>query len=100
MTAGPFDPTVLDNDPIRRGTLLEILADALAEVDPERAVRRAVRHQGDSVAIADIELDPATIDQIRVLAFGKAAPAMARAPVRDNKPPGVPPRMRPSFVTG
>ncbi len=81
MTIQRFDPLVLENDPIRRTTVLEILEAALAEVEPERAVRRAVQHTEHGIAIAGIRLDPASVGRVRVLAFGKAAPAMARAAV-------------------
>ncbi|MDH3399253.1 MAG: glycerate-2-kinase family protein, partial [Acidimicrobiia bacterium] len=77
MTAPRFNTGVLDNDPIRRTTLLGILEHALADVEPDRAVRRALRH----LEIAGNRLDKATIDAVRLLAFGKAAPAMARAAV-------------------
>ncbi|MDH3260177.1 MAG: DUF4147 domain-containing protein [Acidimicrobiia bacterium] len=77
MTAPRFNTGVLDNDPIRRTTLLGILEHALADVEPDRAVRRALRH----LEIAGNRLDKANIDAVRLLAFGKAAPAMARAAV-------------------
>ncbi len=63
MAVPPFDPQVLAPDPARRGVVLEVLAAALAAVEPSVAVARAL----------DGHAGPVT-----VLAFGKAAAAMAR----------------------
>jgi len=76
-----FDKTILSNDPTRRATILEILDGALNEVDPDRAVRRALRPHEGGWDIAGVQIDPTTVDRVRLLAFGKAAPAMARAAV-------------------
>ena len=81
MTTTRFDPTVLDNDPIRRATVLDILEGALDEVEPDRAVRRALLCREDGWEIAGVRVDPTRVDRVRLLAFGKAAPAMARAAV-------------------
>ena len=61
--------------------MLEILDGALNEVDPDQAVRRALRPQEDGWDIAGVQIGRATVDRVRLLAFGKAAPAMARAAV-------------------
>lgn len=81
MTTARFDPTVLANDPIRRATMLEILEGALSEVEPDRAVRRALRRTESGLEVAGIGVDPTEFDRIKLLAFGKAAPAMTRAAV-------------------
>ena len=81
MTNARFDPAVLDNDPARRATMLEILEGALNEVEPDRAVRRAFRHTETGLEVAGVGLDTTAIDRVHLLAFGKAAPAMARAAV-------------------
>ena len=81
MTVGRFDPAVLANDPERRTTVLDILAHALARVEPDHAVRRALRDHLRGPAGADNRIDPTGLDRVWLLAFGKAAPAMARAAV-------------------
>lgn len=72
MTASlaPFDESVLAHDPARRRPVLRLLHAALLSVDPERAVERTLR------------ADPPDEASVRVLAVGKAAPAMARAAER------------------
>lgn len=60
-----FDPAVLEPDPTRRRTLLDLLTTALLAVDPERLTAAAVRR-----------LDIAS--PVTVIALGKAAPGMAR----------------------
>jgi hydroxypyruvate reductase len=81
MSMNRFNDSILANDPIRRTTMLEILEGALTEVDPDRAVRRALRSGDDGWEIAGVQVDPTTVDRVRLLAFGKAAPAMAQAAV-------------------
>jgi hydroxypyruvate reductase len=81
MTAMRFDPGVLENDPTRRTTVLGILEAAIGQVEPDRAVRRALRHGVGNLEIAGTRLDSANIDETWLLAFGKAAPAMAAAAV-------------------
>ena len=76
-----FDPAVLANDPRRRAPVLEILESALAEVEPDRAVHRALCYQDAALEVAGARFELAGVDRVRVLAFGKAAPAMARAAV-------------------
>ena len=73
----PFDPGVLRNDPKRRRLILDLFTGALHEVDPYRAVARHLQLVDDTVTIGGV--DTAKIDRIIVLAFGKAAPSMARA---------------------
>ena len=81
MTPARFDPTVLANDPVRRSTVLQILDGALAEVEPDRAVHRALNYRDGSLKVAGVRLKAADVKRVKVLAFGKAAPAMARAAV-------------------
>ena len=76
-----FDPAVLANDPRRRTTVLEILESALAEVEPDRAVHRALCYQDAALEVAGARFELADVDRVMLLAFGKAAPAMARAAV-------------------
>ncbi len=64
MPVPPFDPAVLAPDPSRRTVVLEVLAAALRAVDPATAVQRALAGDGGT--------GPVTL-----LAFGKAAAAMA-----------------------
>ena len=81
MTISRFDPAVLDNDPIRRASVLWILEAALAEVEPDAAVRRALQHRESLCEAAGVHPDLESVDKVWLLAFGKAAPAMARAAV-------------------
>jgi hydroxypyruvate reductase len=76
-----FDPSVLANDLVRRTTVLQILEGALAEVEPDRAVHRAMNYRDGSLEVAGVRLQTADVRRVMVLAFGKAAPAMARAAV-------------------
>ena len=80
-TTTRFNQTILSNDPTSRATMLEILDGAINEVDPDRAVRRALRPNEGGWEIAGVQIDATTVDRVRLLAFGKAAPAMARAAV-------------------
>ncbi len=63
MAVPPFDPQVLAPDPAHRRLMLEVLAAALEAVEPSAAVARALAGSPGPVT---------------VLAFGKAAAAMAR----------------------
>ena len=81
MTSTRFDQAILANDPIRRATMLAMLEGALDEVEPDRAVRRAFRRTKSGIEVAGVHLDTTTFDRVHLLAFGKAAPAMARAVV-------------------
>lgn len=76
-----LDPAVLANDPARRTVLLRLLQAAVDEVDPDRAVRRAMQRTRNQLRVGDTVLDLDDIGLVRLLAFGKAAPAMARATV-------------------
>jgi hydroxypyruvate reductase len=87
MTMIRFDPSILANDPDRRSTILQILDGALHEVAPDEAVRRALRYTNGAVEVAGVEVARSSFDQVFLLAFGKAAPAMARAAV--EKLPGL-----------
>ena len=71
-----FDPAVLANDPDRRRVALSILESALQAVDPETAVGRALRLEDGQVIVGDIRFEARGV---LVVAFGKAAPGMARA---------------------
>lgn len=79
MTSGRFDPRILDNDPIRRRLLLNLLVAALASLDPEEAVRDALRREGNQLRLSGTNVDLGAIRRIIVLALGKAAVAMASA---------------------
>lgn len=81
MTITRFDRAVLANDPGRRTTVLEILESALAEVEPDRAVHRALRYRDAGLEMAGVRFELADLNRVLLLAFGKAAPAMARAVV-------------------
>ena len=85
MTTARFDPGVLDNDPTRRTTVLRIFEAALAEVDPDRAVRRALRDWEATMGVAGVHRDATNVENVWLVAFGKAAPAMARAAVDELK---------------
>lgn len=65
----------------RRARVLPVLEAALTAVDPDRAVRRALRRQGSRLFAGDASYDlTATgVDRIFVLGFGKAAVPMALA---------------------
>lgn len=71
-----FDPAVLAPDPQRRGLILDVLEAGVAAVDPEAAVRAALRVDGGRLDVNGGVEVPAGVD---VLAVGKAAPAMSRA---------------------
>lgn len=73
----PFDPGVLRNDPEHRALILDLFTGALDEVDPYRAVARRLRLVDGTVTIDGVAMT--NTDRIIVLAFGKAAPSMARA---------------------
>ncbi len=63
-----------------RATLRRIWSDLLPVLDPGSALRAAVRREGDLVHLPDGDaIELATVEDVRVVAFGKAAPAMARA---------------------
>ena len=72
-----FDPGILRNDPKHRALILDLFIGALDEVDPYRAVARHLQLGDDTVPIGGVDM--VNIDRTIVLAFGKAAPAMARA---------------------
>jgi glycerate 2-kinase len=73
-----FDASVLSPDPQRRRLVLDVLSGAAAAVDPASAVGRALSRTPGSLIVADTEL-PLPAGRVIVLAFGKAAPAMAAA---------------------
>jgi glycerate-2-kinase len=68
-TSGPFTAGDTDNTRRLRGHAGVILRDALAAVDPSRLVEAALRER------------PLPPGQVRVIAFGKAAAAMARGAI-------------------
>jgi len=72
-----FDPGVLRNDPKHRAPILNLFTGALDNVDPYRAVARHLQLVDDTPTIGGVDM--AKIDRAIVLAFGKAAPSMARA---------------------
>jgi glycerate 2-kinase len=57
--------------------LARIMTSALAAVEPEHAVRRAIRREGDTLLIGDCRYDLRTIRHILVVGAGKAAAPMA-----------------------
>ena len=75
MTA-PFDPRVTDNDPLRRRSLLRMLAAAVAAVEPATAVIGRLSRRRNSVVIGDIALE--VTGRVIILALGKAAIPMSR----------------------
>ncbi len=81
MSAAParFEPSILERDQERRRLLLTVLEAALQEVEPEAAVERALRREGTSLQVGDATVDLGGVSAIRLIAFGKAAPAMVRA---------------------
>ena len=73
-----FDPNVLAADPGPRADVLAALAGALAAADPAAAVRRHFRRSRSGLMVGDTRM-PLPKGRVFVLAFGKAAPAMAGA---------------------
>ena len=73
-----FDPAVLDADPAPRADVLAALAGALEAADPAGAVRRHLRLGRRGLMVGGARMPPPK-GRIFVLAFGKAAPAMAGA---------------------
>jgi glycerate 2-kinase len=73
-----FDPSVLSPDPKRRKLILDVLTSAAAAVDPAGAVGRALIRTPEGLVVAGTEL-PRPAGRVIILAFGKAAPAMAAA---------------------
>ena len=74
----PFDPSVLAADPGPRADVLAALAGALEAADPAAAVRRHLRLSRSGLMAGGARL-PMPKGRVFVLAFGKAAPAMAGA---------------------
>ena len=73
-----FDPAVLAADPGPRADVLAALAGALAAADPAAAVRRHFRRSRAGLQVGGARM-PLPKGRVFVLAFGKAAPAMAEA---------------------
>jgi hydroxypyruvate reductase len=73
-----FDSAVLAADPDPRGDVLAALAGALAAADPGAAVRRHFHRSRHGLQVGGARM-PLPKGRIFVLAFGKAAPAMAGA---------------------
>ena len=73
-----FDPAVLAADPGPRADVLAALAGALAAADPAAAVRRHFRLSRAGLQVGGARM-PFPKGRVFVLAFGKAAPAMAEA---------------------
>ena len=74
-----FDPRVLDADPERRSTVLQVLEAALEAVDPARAVLHHVSLEGDQLRLADQTIDLSAVDRILVTGAGKAGALMSQA---------------------
>ncbi|MFH1330648.1 MAG: DUF4147 domain-containing protein [Actinomycetota bacterium] len=73
-----FEPAVLAADPGPRGDVLAALTGALAAGDPAAAVRRHFRRSRSGLQVGATWM-PLPKGRVFVLAFGKAAPAMAGA---------------------
>lgn len=73
-----FDPAVLATDPEPRRDVLAALAGVLEAADPAAAVRRHLRVSPRRLSVGGRSL-PLPRGRFLVLAFGKAAPAMAAA---------------------
>ena len=67
----------MNSERFARARLEELFSAALEAVDPARAVKGAVRRNGDQIEIAGAALEPGA--RLVVLAVGKAAGTMARA---------------------
>jgi glycerate 2-kinase len=66
-----------------------IAAHALAAVDIRAAVRQQVRFAGDSLHLASAAEPVSELDEVLILAIGKAAPAMWRAAVESLQTTGL-----------
>lgn len=77
--ASRFDPRVLDADPERRSTVLQVLEAALEAADPARAVLNNVSLDGDVLRLAEQTIDLAGVDRILVTGAGKAGAPMSQA---------------------
>jgi len=55
---------------------------ALADVDPDKLIRRTVRRRGEKLFIYRRTIDLASFENIYLIAFGKAAPFMAKSLLR------------------
>jgi glycerate 2-kinase len=75
-----FDQAVLAADPGPRGDVLAALSGAMTAIEPGAAVRRHLRRRRDGLELGGRRL-PLPRGQVVILAFGKAAPAMAGAAV-------------------
>jgi len=73
-----FDPAVLAADPGPRADVLAALNGALAAADPAAAVRRHLSLGRRGLAVGRSRM-PVPKGRVVILAFGKAAPAMAAA---------------------
>ncbi len=62
-----------------RRAALHVFEVALRSVDPGRAVKRSLRRDGDRLRVCELDFDLGEIDSLRLLAFGKASLAMAKA---------------------
>jgi glycerate 2-kinase len=61
---------------------ISIFKAALAEVDPENLIRKAVRRRGRRLSIQRKTFDLGSFENIFLVAFGKAAPFMAKSLLR------------------
>jgi glycerate-2-kinase len=78
LVGRPSSPTLR----AMRRHALGILEAGLRAVDPEQALRDSVRRENHILRIGELEIDLNRYEALRLLAFGKAAPAMARALLR------------------
>src|SRR3954462_15006119 len=63
----------------RRALVTRVMQAALAAVEPGEAVRRALRRDGDRLAVADRTYDLTAYDRVIVVGAGKASARMAAA---------------------
>ena len=76
-----FDPRVLRGGPHRenRARALDVMSAALAAVDPQEAVRRHLRREGDELWVEGQRYDLGRYRHVYVAGAGKASAAMAAA---------------------
>ncbi|MBP1468575.1 glycerate kinase [Candidatus Chloroploca sp. M-50] len=78
MQADLFFTASLRREP-RGATITQIIATALAAVDPAAAVARYLRREGETLQIGERRLDLATLDRVILVGAGKAGAPMAYA---------------------
>ncbi|PDW00133.1 glycerate kinase type-2 family protein [Candidatus Chloroploca asiatica] len=86
MQAHHFFTASLRREP-RGATITQIIATALAAVDPAAAVARYLRREGNTLLVGERRFDLATLDRVIIVGAGKAGAPMAyaAAQVLDDK---------------